>query len=366
MGTLSLCMIVKDEEANISRCLESISSFVDEIIIFDTGSSDQTKAICEKFGAKIFDYEWNNDFSQARNACIKEASSDWILWLDADEQLVLKNEFDLRNALSDNKDCIYTVKMYHVYGSGGLEDKEYHTSHSIRLFPNGKGLTFEGIIHETIPFEESDYSVKLLPSVYLIHYGYQSITLLTKAVRNLNLLVLQKNTSEDNPWIDYHIAAELFVLGHMEKAFMFVNQCISGFLVKGAMPPALIYKLKYEILIYTNSIETAYSGIEKAIKLYPDYVELHFYKGVLLFKQEQYLDAIKAFEYCIILGEEHDNYLIMAGNGSFLASEYIGDCYMKLNCLQNAYDSYQQSLLSHPSFVRVKEKLTKLKDQSSN
>ena len=85
MKEISLCMIVKDEEKVIGRCLESVKDLVDEIIIVDTGSKDKTKEIVSKFTDKIYDFEWVNDFAKARNFSFSKATKDYILWLDADD-----------------------------------------------------------------------------------------------------------------------------------------------------------------------------------------------------------------------------------------------------------------------------------------
>src|SRR5690348_3827247 len=90
--TISLCMIVKNEEKYLERCLKSVEGVVDEIIIVDTGSTDQTTEIAEKFGAKILRYQWNDDFSSARNYSLKNAKCDWILILDADEELDIQSK----------------------------------------------------------------------------------------------------------------------------------------------------------------------------------------------------------------------------------------------------------------------------------
>ncbi|MCK7508774.1 MAG: glycosyltransferase family 2 protein [Desulfobacterales bacterium] len=84
-ATLSLCMIVKDEEPHLAKCLMSVKPIVDEMIVVDTGSSDRTKSIAAALGARVFDHPWTNDFSEARNHSLSKASGDWILVLDADE-----------------------------------------------------------------------------------------------------------------------------------------------------------------------------------------------------------------------------------------------------------------------------------------
>ena len=85
--SVSLCMIVKNEADCLSRCLESMKGLVDEIIIVDTGSTDNTVEIAKQYGAVIKTYQWNNDFSQARNYSLSLATKEWILVLDADEYL---------------------------------------------------------------------------------------------------------------------------------------------------------------------------------------------------------------------------------------------------------------------------------------
>ncbi len=94
-------MIVKNEESNIANCLKSAQGIVDEIIIVDTGSTDETIAICETFNAKILNFKWNNSFAEARNFGLKQAKGDWILWLDADEEIDVEDGKKLKKYLSE-------------------------------------------------------------------------------------------------------------------------------------------------------------------------------------------------------------------------------------------------------------------------
>ena len=84
---LSLCMIVRDEESRLGRCLESVKDTVDEIVILDTGSADGTKAIARRYTDRVYDYAWKDDFADARNTSFSYASKPFILWLDADDVL---------------------------------------------------------------------------------------------------------------------------------------------------------------------------------------------------------------------------------------------------------------------------------------
>ena len=85
MITISLCMIVKNEEEVIGRCLASVSGLVDEINIVDTGSNDRTKEIVKKYTDRIFDFQWMDDFAAARNFSFQQATKDYVLWIDADD-----------------------------------------------------------------------------------------------------------------------------------------------------------------------------------------------------------------------------------------------------------------------------------------
>ncbi|RPI67925.1 MAG: glycosyltransferase family 2 protein, partial [Geobacteraceae bacterium] len=95
-GSVSLCMIVKNEQSHLARCLRSVKPLVDEMIVVDTGSSDRTQDIAKIFGAKVFEFPWNNDFSKARNFSLSKAAGNWILVLDADETISVKDDEEFR------------------------------------------------------------------------------------------------------------------------------------------------------------------------------------------------------------------------------------------------------------------------------
>lgn len=149
MVTISLCMIVKNESKVLERCLDSISDAVDEIIIVDTGSTDNTKEIAAAKGAKIFDFPWCNDFSAARNFSFDQASMDYIMWLDADDVMEpeeLKKLQDLKQNLSPE---ISVVNMMYnaAYDSLGKPTFSYQRE---RLLRSKDNYRWEGAVHEVI------------------------------------------------------------------------------------------------------------------------------------------------------------------------------------------------------------------------
>ena len=160
---LSLCMIVKNEEKAIGNCLSSVREIADEIIIVDTGSTDRTKEIASEFGAKIFDFKWGDDFSKARNESLKHATKEWILVLDADEEISKEDLPKLRNLLMANNKLgvIFEIWNYsdssNVPGWMSLNNSNrkrfaagYYPSKKLVLFKNMGGIKFEGKIHESV------------------------------------------------------------------------------------------------------------------------------------------------------------------------------------------------------------------------
>lgn len=149
MITISLCMIVKNEEKVLERCLLSARDIADEIIIVDTGSSDSTKDIAKKFTDKIYDFKWINDFSKARNYSFSKANMEYILWLDADDVILEedKNKFiNLKNNLDSNIDMI--MMKYNVgFDEYGNVNFSYYRE---RLLKREKNFKWISPIHEVI------------------------------------------------------------------------------------------------------------------------------------------------------------------------------------------------------------------------
>lgn len=330
-NTISLCMIVKNEEASIERCLESVHDMVDEIIIVDTGSTDRTVEICKTYTNNIHSFQWNDDFSKARNSSIERAKSQWVLWLDADEELDRENIKDLKAVLTDKKEMVLYVPIINYIGES-IQEEEVYKIYQPRLFRNGQGILFHNRIHETLVFPDADLADDTLDLV-IKHYGYlDSITTSKKKHdRNLSLLRLELQNERHSPWIEYHVAAEYYNAGDYENAFHFANYTILRFIESGLIPPAMVYRLKYAILLDSDNIDGAWPSINQAILLYPDYVDLYYIKATILFQLENYEEAITALDQCLSLGEDNRNYLILKGTGSFRATELKEKCVAQLN-----------------------------------
>ena len=146
---ISACLIVKNEADNIGRCLDSLKGVANEIIVVDTGSTDNTKEIALTYGAKIFDYQWDNNFSNAKNFALDQATGDWIIFLDADEFFGKSTQKQLNSVLKhvhQNKALDEIVcKILNIEVQLGRIISENPT---IRIFRGKSGIKYEGAIHE--------------------------------------------------------------------------------------------------------------------------------------------------------------------------------------------------------------------------
>lgn len=215
-STISLSMIVKNEERHLKECLESVKNFVDEIVIVDTGSTDGTIDIAKSFNAKIFYFDWTNDFSAARNFALNHSTSDWILYLDADERLDRESAKKLKSLTATKENIGYycTIISY---------DSEIQRNNSIRyvrLFKNNPEAQFTGKVHEQIMPSLEKQNYKFIHSDLVIHhigYDISKDGKKQKALRNLQLLQKDYDNSA-NDYVLFQIGQSNFVLENFSEA----------------------------------------------------------------------------------------------------------------------------------------------------
>jgi len=228
---LSLSMIVKNEEKYLRDCLESVKGVVDEIIIVDTGSVDNTKKIAEEYGAIIFDYPWKNDFADARNFALSKSTGDWILYLDADERLNKKSVQELKKRTQ-----IQTQKGYHcrIVNIDEVSKRPSIMSY-VRLFANSSEISFEGKVHEQIgnSLLNNGYQINI-SGIEIIHIGYNLTEeeLKIKAGRNLDIL-LEEYKSKQNGYNAFQLGQTLHILGRENEALEYFNISLDDSSLRG-------------------------------------------------------------------------------------------------------------------------------------
>ncbi|MEY3332225.1 MAG: hypothetical protein RLZZ176_525 [Cyanobacteriota bacterium] len=201
---VSLCMIVKNEETTLPKCLGSVNNFVDEVVVLDTGSTDKTPQIAAQFGAKVYYWTWNNNFSDARNEALKYVTGDWILVLDADETLTPEIIPFLEVVIHKEEYLVINLVRQEV----GSTQSPY--SLVSRLFRNHPNIYFDRPYHALIDdsvtailHQEPHWQVGYLPGVAILHSGYQ------KAIIN-----------EQNKYTKAATAMAGFLANHPDDAYV--------------------------------------------------------------------------------------------------------------------------------------------------
>jgi tetratricopeptide (TPR) repeat protein len=203
---VSLCLIVRNEEANLPPCLRSAADLVDEVVVFDTGSTDRTREIATQLGARLHDFAWVDDLAAARNESLRHATGQWIFWLDADECLDRQNREGLRSlfdALTD-ENVAYLMKQSSVQGPDVTEPSA--TDHA-RLFRNHPLIRWEGRVYEQIlPSVQRLGGSMQRTNLAIHHAGYQDQDLLRhKMERNLRLLQMDNHDHPQNPFTLFNL-----------------------------------------------------------------------------------------------------------------------------------------------------------------
>ena len=198
---ISACYIVKNEEKNLQRSIASIINQVDEIVVVDTGSTDRTVQLAEKAGAKVYHFQWQDDFSAARNFALFKVHGDWLVLLDADEYFTEKTAGNIRQAVYQAGKADGFLIRWVNYDVDNAEVQDY--CYQLRVVRNQQGIHYEGIIHEELKLSDSRCidAVSVSPKfLEIYHTGYSKGISMQKIKRNLSLLqqAVVKGQSEES------------------------------------------------------------------------------------------------------------------------------------------------------------------------
>ncbi|MBL8055902.1 MAG: glycosyltransferase [Anaerolineales bacterium] len=201
-ASLSVCLIVKNEAAHLPRCLASVQDLGAEVVVVDTGSTDETPAIAAAYGARVLAFAWCDDFSAARNFGLDRARGEWLLVLDADEALEPAAPPAVAQLLRDETTAAYEVRVRNFHPPDGAQ---YTEARSVRLFRNHPAFRFENQIHEQIVNAIRRAGGRIAPSSLLVaHYGYlQAVVQGTdsRPERNLRLLEHAVRAEPENAFL---------------------------------------------------------------------------------------------------------------------------------------------------------------------
>lgn len=344
---ISACMIVKNEEKNIETCIKSYKNIVDEIIVVDTGSEDSTVQIAKRLGAKVFFYQWNNDFAAAKNFALEKAKGDWIIFLDADEYFTEESAAQIPAILSSLKNTHYNAVSCKLINIDTDDNKLLDAFLQIRIFKKDKNIKYCSKVHETLYNKKGKiHLISFYDKIQIYHTGYSSNINKQKAKRNLDILLTNIKENEDYSEYYRYLCDCYFSLDDYENALVYAQRHIeSG-----------IKCLGYESKIHKVMIDCLYKlgrpkkeveeKIKEKIALFPDHPNFYGSYGLFLLDEKRYQEALDNLLLAIELNSTYKgievNFVI--GIISFILHR-IGKIYELMGEPEQALCYYHKSLL---------------------
>ncbi|NEP89044.1 MAG: tetratricopeptide repeat protein [Okeania sp. SIO2C2] len=341
---LSFCIIVKNEEKNLPRCLASVKDTVDEMVVLDTGSTDRTPEIAQEFGAKVHYFEWCNDFAAARNESLKYVTGDWVLVLDADEYLSPKIAPHIQEAIKSDRYILINLIREEI----GAQQSPY--SLVSRLFRNHPEIKFSRPYHAIVDdsiteilAKESHWEIASLPDIAVLHEGYQKgeITSKNKLQRAKAAMESYFSNYPNDVYVCSKLGALYIEIGEKQKGM--------ELLFRGLQDPevdiTILYELHYHLAIayrqqqdremakshYKTAIELnvmpklklgAYNNLgsllkeegnlqdakinyEIALQIDPNFAVGHYNRGMVLKEMGWFTEAIASYQKAIQLDSNY-------------------------------------------------------------
>lgn len=349
---LSACLIVKDEEDLLPACLDSLGGLAGEIIVVDTGSADRTIEIAESYGARVDRQEWSGDFAAARNRSLELATGEWILIIDADEQIHPEDRSAVADLLDVSRADAYFVRIESEVGpepaAGRLVD------HRLSLFRNLTGLAFRGAIHEEILSSMTGVlgRPRLVPApLRLIHRGYTDGRLRSKnkTTRNLEIIDKKVKAEPDNPFWHYAAAGELMATEQYREALRHLGVCLCRWAPSVSFHGDAVKKTalcQRELGLYRAARKTLLAGLAQ----HPRMTDLAYLLGAVAAAMGSNGEAAAFFAKCLEMGEAPPGYASWEGTGSYRARLALAGLELGERRFEAAVDHCLAALRDNPSF----------------
>lgn len=349
---LSLCMIVKNEEAHLEQCLNSVRGLVSEIIVGDTGSVDGSIDIARKFGARVIPVNWEQDFAKARNAVLEQATCSWILVLDADEEATNWDEVVLGKLLANPSVYGYYVQIVSYVGE--VDSQEFITDNVCRLFRNDPRIRFRGKIHEDAAqgILEFSGSPLLFSNFKINHYGYlkSEIDRKNKSYRNQSIIEEALREAPQDFMLRYALATEYFQVEEYEEASNILLTLLDTLETGPGFVSDLYLKAAYSLFMLGKD-DHASEVIKKGLLHYVDFSDLYEIQASLLLRQGRTLDAYKTLQMALRLGDVSSIYSSSSGCGTYRTNYMAGRICERLLNFQDASDHYECALSFRPNYL---------------
>ena len=344
---VSICMIVKNEEDFLEASLISVKTILglDDIIVVDTGSTDKTKEIALKINTRVYDFEWCDDFSAAKNFSAEKAEHDWVLSLDADE-VITEADIKALNLFIKKPENRFVGSIV------SLSAADNRSSRISRLY-NRKHFKWEGNIHEQIvPVNKNKKEIVHVPLVTL-HYGYMSEVKKVKGKfeRNLRMLKEALEKQPGDPYLLAQIGKCYYVNdGDLNEACLYFNKALQK--NEDHRLDYIYITVEYYgySLLNTGQYEKALDHILKYAEYYNSKVEFRFLSAHVFQNNGLFQEAVEYFESCIGV-----DIFDSQGITSFLSYYNIGVILECVGMIEDAIDVYKNCGNYEPALARLAE-----------
>ncbi|OXM86444.1 glycosyltransferase [Paenibacillus rigui] len=332
---VSVCMIVRNEEAHLQRALDSIpQSF--ETVVVDTGSTDKSVEIASNAGACVSHFEWVNDFSAARNASINHANGKYILIMDADEELEEGTEQRVMEYIDRFPDQAGTVTIENFIKG------ESHLHRMVRFFPNTKQYTFQGKVHETV-YKDGKVALIQDTCIRVKHYGYEQ-ELYNKGAKTERYLKLYHDHLQqfpDDGYMLYQLGKLHYSNSQLQLALDALERCLHLNEQDHLYYPVMLVMLGY-VLKEMGHSQLAEELLEPFIYRYKEFPDLFFLLGLLAMDTGKVGNIKTYFLEALRIGDTL-KYTSVKGVGTFKAAYNVGLYYELTGHLTNARLYYQKA-----------------------
>lgn len=365
--TISLCMIARDEEKWIAQAIQSVKPVVSEIILVDTGSQDRTIEIAKELGAQVFLQPWSDDFSAARNLSLEKATSDWILVLDADEVIDLRDHDQLKHLTLKKVLCYEFLQRHYTndqrlsgfrpvrgeYPQWEGEHGGYFESNLVRLFPNHDGIEYRGKVHELV--EHSIWEINkhtiVRTKIPIHHYGHTKIIQRTKDKSSIYTPLGQAKIEETpGDWkVHFEMGVECNRNGFYDQS---INAFVASIELNHSYVPTWV-NIGY-VFCEVGKYDDAMKALETALCLDKNCQEAYCNLGVVYLRQKDYPKAEQCFRKAIGIQGDYVN-----------AYCNLGKTLAFMNRLSEAVLTYLRVLEIFPTCVVAKSDLAALYLNSS-
>lgn len=300
-ATLSVCLIIKDEQHSLERCLASVKNIGNEIIVVDTGSTDDSITIAQDYTNRVYTFDWKNDFSSARNYGLEQAAGDWIFVIDGDEELDQKCLDSFQAILMHPEEEAFLVPINNLPPPShellAIPDLQP------RLFKNNKGYRYTGSIHEQIidVMHESHLSanIGIARQIKIYHYGYGEWKPLNRFKRNLDIVQQAFDVKKDQALRYYHLGIEYYKHGKFTEALEHLCFAFDNIEPEAACVPELVRAIPV-CLYMLNRIPEALDFInDTALRVIPGMEDFFYIKGVMHKDLAQYTESYLSFKHSL-------------------------------------------------------------------